>query len=108
MMDTHLQSGCAALGDGTRFAIFRALRERPQAVGELAQQFPVSRPAVSQHLRILKQVGLVQERKQGTRRIYAVDPEGVARLRRELDLLWTDALAAFKEAAERWEEPHVI
>ena len=107
-MSTYLQSGCEALGDATRFAIFSALREKPQAVGELAEGFPVSRPAVSQHLRILKQAGLVKERKEGTRRIYAVDPEGVARLRRELDLLWSDALAAFKEAAERWEEPHVI
>lgn len=107
-MGSALQSGCAALGEGTRFAIFQALREKPRAVGELAQHFPVSRPAVSQHLRILKQAGLVQERREGTQRIYAVDPEGVARLRRELDLLWTDALAAFQEAAERWEEPHVI
>ena len=107
-MDAYLQSGCEALGDGTRFAIFRALIDRPQSVGELAGHFPVSRPAVSQHLRILKQAGLVKDRKEGTRRIYAADPEGVARLRRELDLLWGDALAAFKAAAERWEEPHVI
>jgi DNA-binding transcriptional ArsR family regulator len=77
-------------------------------VGELAGLFPVSRPAVSQHLRVLKNAGLVRDRKAGTRRIYAVDPEGVARLRRELDLLWNDALAAFKAAAEQWEEPHAV
>jgi DNA-binding transcriptional ArsR family regulator len=74
----------------------------------LAERFPVSRPAVSQHLRVLKQAGLVRDQKVGTRRIYAVDPEGVARLRRELDQLWSDALASFKEAAERWEEPHAV
>lgn len=107
-MDAYLQVGCEALADPTRFAIFGALRERPQAVGELATLFPVSRPAVSQHLRVLKHAGLVRDRKAGTRRIYAVDPEGVARLRRELDLLWSDALAAFKAAAEQWEEPHAV
>ena len=96
------------MGDPTRFAIFGALAEHPQAVGELAALFPVSRPAVSQHLRVLKNAGLVHDRKAGTRRVYAVDPEGVARLRRELDLLWSDALAAFKAAAEKWEEPHAI
>ena len=68
----------------------------------------MSRPAVSQHLRVLKQAGLVRDRKVGTRRIYAVDPEGMARFRRELDQLWSDALAAFKQAAERWEEPHAV
>ena len=107
-MDTYFQSGCEALGDATRFAIFRALVEQPQAVGELADRFPVSRPAVSQHLRVLKQAGLVRDQKVGTRRIYAADPEGIARFRRELDQLWNGALAAFKEAAERWEEPHAV
>lgn len=68
----------------------------------------MSRPAVSQHLRVLKQAGLVRDQKVGTRRIYAVDPEGMARFRRELDQLWSDALAAFKQAAERWEEPHAV
>lgn len=107
-MITYLQSGCGALGDATRFAIFSALADRPQAVGELAQRFPVSRPAVSQHLKVLKQAGLVHDRREGARRIYAVDPEGMARFRRELDQLWSDALAAFKQAAERWEEPHAV
>ncbi|HTZ89991.1 MAG TPA: metalloregulator ArsR/SmtB family transcription factor [Alloacidobacterium sp.] len=107
-MNAYLQSGCEALGDATRFAIFRALVDRPQAVGELAGQFPVSRPAVSQHLRVLKHAGLVRDQKSGTRRIYAVDPEGMVRFRRELDQLWDNALLAFKEAAERWEEPHAV
>jgi DNA-binding transcriptional ArsR family regulator len=107
-VEAYLQVGCEALGDPTRFAIFGALAERPRAVGELAALFPVSRPAVSQHLKVLKDAGLVVDRKAGTRRVYAVDSEGVARLRRELDLLWSGALAAFKEAAERWEEPHAI
>ena len=107
-METYLQFGCEALGDATRFAIFSALIDRPQAVGELAEHLPVSRPAVSQHLRVLKQAGLVRDQKMGTRRIYAVDPEGVARLRRELDQLWNNALTAFKEAVERWEEPRAV
>ena len=107
-MITYLQSRCEALGDATRFAIFSALVDQPQAVGELAERFPVSRPAVSQHLRVLKQAGLVRDQKMGTRRIYAVDPEGMARFRRELDQLWSDALSVFKQAAERWEEPHAI
>ncbi|HZU10682.1 MAG TPA: metalloregulator ArsR/SmtB family transcription factor [Pseudacidobacterium sp.] len=107
-MNTYLQSGCEALGDPTRFAIFSALAERPQAVGELAALFPVSRPAVSQHLKVLKNAGLVTDRKSGTRRVYAVDPEGVARLRKELDRIWNDALTAFKRAVETWEEPHNV
>lgn len=107
-MDAYLQHGCEALGDPTRFAIFSALAERPRAVGDLAALFPVSRPAVSQHLKVLKNAGLVRDQKAGTRRVYAVDPEGVARLRRELDRLWSDALAAFKSAVERWEEPHAV
>jgi len=107
-VNDYLQSGCEALGDTTRFAIFSALVEQPQAVGELAELFPVSRPAVSQHLRVLKQAGLVRDRKVGTRRIYAVDPEGMTRFRRELDQLWNNALLAFKEAVEKWEEPHAV
>jgi DNA-binding transcriptional ArsR family regulator len=105
-VNSYLKSGCEALGDSTRFAIFSALAERSRAVGELAALFPVSRPAVSQHLKVLKNAGLVKDHKAGTRRVYAVDPEGVARLRKELDRLWSDALAAFKRAVETWEEPH--
>lgn len=100
-MDTYFRSRCEALGDATRFAIFSALIDKPQAVGELAERFPVSRPAVSQHLKVLKQAGLVRDQKVGTRRIYATDPVGIARFRRELDQLWDSALLAFKHAAER-------
>jgi DNA-binding transcriptional ArsR family regulator len=89
-----------ALGDRTRRAIFEMLRNGPLAVGEIAGELPVSRPAVSQHLRVLKEAGLVTERRNGTRRIYRVDPDGVATLRAYFDEFWNEALAAFKEAAE--------
>jgi DNA-binding transcriptional ArsR family regulator len=90
-----------ALGDGTRRAIFERLVERPRAVGELARDLPVSRPAVSQHLRVLKDAGLVSDRAEGTRHIYVVNPAGLAALRADLDRFWTHALAAFKTVAER-------
>lgn len=90
-----------ALGDGTRRAIFERLVERPAAVGELARQLPVSRPAVSQHLRVLKNAGLVVDRAEGTRRVYAVNPKGLNVLRADLDRFWTHAFAAFKAVAER-------
>lgn len=89
-----------ALGDPTRRAIFEELRGGPQAVGELARRVPVSRPAVSQHLRVLKGAGLVTERKQGTRHLYRVDPDGMAELREWVEALWDEALAGFKAAAE--------
>lgn len=89
-----------ALGDPTRRAIFERLRSGPRAVGELADELPVSRPAVSQHLRVLKEAGLVTERRNGTRRLYRVDPDGVGRLRDYFDEFWNEALAAFKAAAE--------
>jgi DNA-binding transcriptional ArsR family regulator len=89
-----------ALGDPTRRAIFERLRSGPRAVGELANELPVSRPAVSQHLRVLREAGLVTERRNGTRRIYRVDPDGLATLRAYFDEFWNEALAAFKEAAE--------
>ena len=89
-----------ALGDRTRRAIFEQLRKGPRAVGEIADELPVSRPAVSQHLRVLKEAGLVTERRNGTRRIYRVDPDGVATLRAYFDEFWNEALAAFKGAAE--------
>jgi DNA-binding transcriptional ArsR family regulator len=89
-----------ALGDPTRRAVLEQLLKGPQAVGELAQSFPVSRPAISQHLRILKDARLVIERPVGTRRLYQVDPEGIAALRRYFDRFWADALAAFRRAAE--------
>lgn len=99
-MRTYGEAGLGALGDPTRRAIFEHLAERPRSVTELASELPVSRPAVSQHLRALKEAGLVTDRASGTRRIYQVDPEGVLRLRAYLDRIWTDAFAAFKAAAE--------
>ena len=90
-----------ALGDPTRRANFELLSARPHAVGEIAEQLPVSRPAVSQHLRVLKDAGLVAERRNGTRRIYRLDPDGVARVRDYFDRFWDAALAEFKAAAER-------
>ena len=89
-----------ALGDPTRRAIFERLRRGPRAVGELAEHVPVSRPAVSQHLRVLKRAGLVSERKVGTRNLYRVEPEGLTELRDWLEQFWDEALAGFKEAAE--------
>jgi DNA-binding transcriptional ArsR family regulator len=89
-----------ALGDATRRAIFERLVERPRAVGELADHLPVSRPAVSQHLRVLKDASLVSDRAEGTRRVYAVNPAGLKTLRTDLDRFWTQALATFKTVAE--------
>ena len=89
-----------ALGDPTRRAVLERLRAGPRSVGEIAAGLPVSRPAVSQHLRVLKGAGLVTERKQGTRHLYRVDPEGLAELRAWVERFWDDALGAFKEAAE--------
>ena len=89
-----------ALGDGTRRLILERLRSGPQAVGELAADLPVSRPAVSQHLRVLKEAGLVTERRNGTRRLYRVDTDGLAEVRDYLESFWTDVLAAFEAAAE--------
>jgi DNA-binding transcriptional ArsR family regulator len=91
----------AALGDPTRREIFERLAERPQAVGELAAGLPVSRPAVSQHLKVLKDAGLVVDRPAGNRRIYQLNPDGVDALRAQLDRFWTRALAAYKQVAER-------
>ncbi len=88
----------AALGDASRRAIFELLADGPRPVGELADQLPISRPAVSQHLRVLRDAGLVTDRQVGTRRLYQVDPEGVAALRGYLDLFWNRSLAAFAAA----------
>jgi DNA-binding transcriptional ArsR family regulator len=90
-----------ALGDPTRRAILERLLKGPMPVGELARAFPVSRPAISQHLRVLKQAHLVVDRPAGNRRLYAVDPAGVDALRAYFDRFWTQSLAAFKRAAER-------
>jgi len=95
------QNGFSALADPTRRAIFERLADGPLAVGELASEFPVSRPAVSQHLRVLKDAGLVSGRRDGNRRLYAVDPHGVDAMRAYFDTFWSEALSAFKRAAER-------
>jgi DNA-binding transcriptional ArsR family regulator len=93
--------GFTALGDPTRRAIFERLAGGPRAVGELAAEFPVSRPAVSQHLKVLKEAGLVVDEADGSRRVYRVNVAGVEAMRAYLDSFWSDALAAFTEAAER-------
>ena len=89
-----------ALGDATRRAIFEQLAEGPKPVGELARALPVSRPAVSQHLRVLKSAGLVSDRPLGTRRVYRIDPDGVIALRDYFERFWDRALADFQAAAE--------
>jgi DNA-binding transcriptional ArsR family regulator len=93
-----------ALADPTRRSIFEQLRHGPRAVGQLAAGLPVSRPAVSQHLRVLKEAGLVTERRDGTRRLYRIEPAGLEELREYLERFWDEALEAFKEAAEREQE----
>jgi DNA-binding transcriptional ArsR family regulator len=96
--------GLTALADPSRRAIFERLADGPHAVGELASRLPITRPAVSQHLKVLKDAGLVTDSRAGTRRIYQLDPEGVRALREYLDEFWNRSLAAFKAAAERNEE----
>jgi DNA-binding transcriptional ArsR family regulator len=90
-----------ALGDPTRRAIFERLAERPRAVVELAAELPVSRPAVSQHLKVLKEARLVTDRPAGTRRIYRLDPDGVGALRADLERFWNKALTAYKAIVEQ-------
>ena len=94
-------AGLSALADPTRRAIFERVAGRPSAVGELAGELPVSRPAVSQHLRVLKEAGLVRDRPVGNRRIYQLNPEGIEALHAYLDQFWKRSLAAFKAAAEQ-------
>jgi|SRR3954470_18045069 DNA-binding transcriptional ArsR family regulator len=93
--------GMSALGDPTRRAIFERLAGGPLPVGEIARGLPVSRPAVSQHLKVLKNAGLVLDQADGTRRLYRIDPDGVGALRAYFDRFWNQALDAFKTAAER-------
>ena len=99
-MDTNGVDGLGLLGDPTRRAIFELLARRPCTVGELAQQLPITRSAVSQHLRVLKDGGLVVSRAEGTRRIYRLNPDGVTALRAYLDRVWAEALTAFGKAAQ--------
>src|SRR5436305_7640218 len=94
----------AALAEPMRTAIVERLAERPLAVGELAALLPISRPAVSQHLKVLKEAKLVRDHAEGTRRIYAVDPAGLGRIRAWLDRFWDQSLAAYAAAAEREEK----
>jgi DNA-binding transcriptional ArsR family regulator len=98
---TYQVDGWTALGDPTRRAIFERLADRPQPVGELASGLPVTRPAVSQHLKVLKDAGLVVDRPDGNRRIYQVDPTGVRAMRAQLDRFWNQALATYKEVVEQ-------
>ena len=98
---TNASTILTALGDPTRQAILDLLLESPQPVGELAALLPVSRPAVSQHLKVLKDVGLVVDRQEGTRRVYRLDPAGLAPVREYLDRFWRRALVAFAEHAEQ-------
>jgi DNA-binding transcriptional ArsR family regulator len=98
---TNRSDSWFALGDATRRAIFERLAERPRTVGELAAELPVSRPAVSQHLKVLKDAGLVVDRAAGTRRIYQVNPDGIGALRAQLDRFWSKALATYREIAEQ-------
>jgi DNA-binding transcriptional ArsR family regulator len=100
-VQTYQADGWTALGDPTRRAIFEHLADRPRAVGELASELPVSRPAVSQHLKVLKDARLVFDQRAGTRRIYQVDPDGVRAMRGYLDHFWDQALAGFKTAVEQ-------
>ena len=105
-MSTYVSvsDGFTALADPTRRTIFERLGEQPRPVGELARELPVSRPAVSQHLKVLKDAGLVTDRAAGTRRIYEVDPTGVGALRAYLDQFWNRSLTAYKAAVEQPEK----
>ncbi len=98
---TNVTAMLTALGDPTRQAILERLTDGPLAVGQLAGVLPISRPAVSQHLKVLKEVGLVTDRQEGTRRLYSADPDGLARLRAHLDGFWERSLAAFHDHASR-------
>ena len=100
-MTTYQLNGLSALSDETRRSIFEQLADGPRSVGELAARLPVSRPAVSQHLKVLKEADLVIDRPEGNRRIYQLNPEGLQALRAYLDRFWNRALAGFKEAVER-------
>src|SRR4051794_36989920 len=94
----------AALADPTRREVFERLARGPRSVGDLAAELPVSRPAVSQHLKVLKAAGLVTDRPEGARRVYQIDPQGLGQIRAWLDRFWDDALEAFKAEAERQQE----
>jgi DNA-binding transcriptional ArsR family regulator len=98
---TYAKSGWAALADPTRRTIFELIVERPWSVSELARDLPVSRPAVSQHLKVLKDAGLVLDTRAGKQRVYRIDPAGLAAFRAELDRIWDKTLTAYKSAVEQ-------
>ena len=98
---TNAERVFAALHDPTRRTVFESLRDGPKPVGEIARGLPVTRPAVSQHLKVLKEAGLVEDRSEGTRRIYQIDPEGLGAMRAWLDQFWNSALTAFAAEVER-------
>ena len=100
----YANAALTALGDPTRREIFERLANGPLSVGEIAHTLPVSRPAVSQHLQRLKEAGLVNDHAEGNRRVYRIDPAGLGAIRQWLDRFWDDALAAFKEEAEKHSE----
>ncbi|MGH9090709.1 MAG: metalloregulator ArsR/SmtB family transcription factor [Acidimicrobiales bacterium] len=99
-MDAYRESALMALGDPTRLAILERLAESPLAVVDLTKELPVSRPAVSQHLRVLKEAGLVIDQAVGNRRVYRIDPDALAALRDQLDRFWGKAMAAYKSTVE--------
>ena len=103
-MAAYQVDGMTALGDPTRRAVFELLADGPRAVGEIASELPVTRPAVSQHLKVLKEAGLVIDRPDGTRRLYQLNPEGIGALRAYLDRFWTQALTSFKHTVEQQED----
>lgn len=98
---TYQDAALATLADPTRRLLMERLRAGPRAVGELARGLPVSRPAVSQHLKVLKQARLVTDRAEGTRRVYQIDPQGLGAIRRWLDQFWDASLSAFKDEVEK-------
>ena len=103
-MAAHQVDGLTALGDPTRRAVFELLGDGPRAVGEIASELPVTRPAVSQHLKVLKEAGLVIDRPDGTRRLYELNPDGIGALRAYVERFWTRALTSFKHRVEQQEE----
>ena len=103
-MQTYSADPWTALGDPVRRAIVETIASRPLAVGDIARGLPISRPAVSQHLKVLKDAGLVMDRPIGTRRIYSLNPKGVAALRADLDRFWCAALAGFQRVVEQTSE----
>ena len=103
-MAAHQVDGLTALGDPTRRAVFELLGDGPRAVGEIASELPVTRPAVSQHLKVLKEAGLVIDRPDGTRRLYELNPDGIGALRAYFERFWTRALTSFKHRVEQQEE----